>query len=168
MRSGPGSVTETEIARGSRAGERHRVSPQKSAKPLQPRFAVLGLYAAHGRVGAEVIPDGEAEQLGCMLRGGNRLQSIARSGLHQYTAVVYRGRLHRLAESGGGRAPFGQIEAFWAYLQRRLRAKGGIRRVRLGLYLAEFAWRYNHRKLSPAEQVRELLTLIRQPIRWHK
>ena len=78
-------------------------------------------------------------------------------------AVVYRGRLYRLVESGAAGAPFGQLEAFWAYLQRQLRATGGIRRERLGLYLAAFAWRYNHRKLSPAEQVQELLRLIRHP-----
>ena len=60
------------------------------------------------------------------------------------------------------RAPFGPLEAFWAYLQRQLRATGGIRRERLGLYLAAFAWRYNHRTVPPPEQVQELLELIRQ------
>ncbi len=88
-------------------------------------------------------------------------RSITRAGLHRYTAVVYRGRLYRLDVSGAGRAPFGQVEAFWSNLQRQLRARGGIRRERLGLYLAAFAWRYNHRKLPPAQQVKELMTLIR-------
>lgn len=165
MRSAPANVrrvTDMEIAPVPRAGERQRASPQKSAKPPRPRFAALGLSAAHGYAWAEVVPGGEAEQLGRTLRERNSRQSIVWPGLHRYTAVVYRGRFYRLAESGAGRAPFGQIEAFWAYLQRQLRAKGGIRRERLGLYLAEFAWRYNHRKLSPAEQVGELLTLIRQ------
>lgn len=165
MRSAPANVrrvTDMEIAPVPRAGERQRASPQKSAKPPRRRFAALGLSAAHGYAWAEVVPGGEAEQLGRTLRERNSRQSIVWPGLHRYTAVVYRGRFYRLAESGAGRAPFGQIEAFWAYLQRQLRAKGGIRRERLGLYLAEFAWRYNHRKLSPAEQVGELLTLIRQ------
>ena len=58
------------------------------------------------------------------------------------------------------RVPFGPIEAFWAYLKRQLRARGGIRRERLDLYLASFAWRYEHRKLPPAAQVEELLNLI--------
>jgi transposase-like protein len=74
--------------------------------------------------------------------------------------VVYRGRLHRL-ESSGARAPFGQIEAFWAFLQRQLRSTGGIRRERLGLYLAAFAWRYNHRKLPRDQQVSALLAMLR-------
>ena len=166
MRSAPAHVrrvTDMEIAPVLRAGERQRASPQKSAQPARSRFAVLGLHAAHGYAWAEVVPNGEAEQLGRTLRERNGRQSIVRPGSHRYAAVVYRGRFYRLAESGADRAPFGQIEAFWAYLQRQLRAKGGIRRERLGLYLAEFAWRYNHRKLPQAEQVRELLTLIRQP-----
>jgi hypothetical protein len=165
MRSAPADVrrvTDMKIAPVPRGGERQRASPQQSAKPPRSRFAVLGLFRVDGHAWAEVIPDAEAEELGGTLRDRNG-PSITPPGLRRYAAVVYRGRFYRLAESGAGRAPFGHIEAFWAYLQRQLRAKGGIRRERLGLYLAEFAWRYNHRKLSPAEQVRELLTLIRQP-----
>jgi len=58
--------------------------------------------------------------------------------------------------------PFGPVEAFWAYLQRQLRARGGIRFERLGLYLTEYAWRYGHRELSTTEQLRELMKLLRQ------
>jgi hypothetical protein len=136
---------------------------------VRRRFATLGLSTADGRDWAEVIPDSDAEQVERALRERKSGQSIARRALSPYTAVVYRGRLHRLGESAAGQPPipFGQIEAFWAYLQRQLRAKGGIRRERLGLYLAEYAWRYNHRHLSSAEQLRELLKLIRQhPIGW--
>ena len=81
-----------------------------------------------------------------------------------YGAVVYRGRFNRLVRSGTREAPvrFGELEAFWAYLRQQLRAKGGIRPKRLGLYLAEYAWRYNHRRLSRAEQFRELVTLLRR------
>jgi hypothetical protein len=39
-------------------------------------------------------------------------------------------------------------------------SKGGIRRRRLGLYLAEYSWRYNHRKMTPRDQIRELFRLI--------
>ena len=45
--------------------------------------------------------------------------------------------------------------------RRRLAAKGGIRRERLPLHVAEYAWRYNHRKLSTKKQVKSLLKLIR-------
>ena len=39
-------------------------------------------------------------------------------------------------------------------------AKGGIRRRRLPLYLAEYVWRYNHRQLSVNQQVRALMALL--------
>jgi hypothetical protein len=41
-----------------------------------------------------------------------------------------------------------------------LRSRGGIRRERLSLYLAEYAWRYNNRRLSSGKQVQELATLV--------
>ena len=148
-------VADTEVSRVLPAEERHPASPPKFMKRLRRRSAALGLSMAHGSVWAEVIPDADVEQL----------------GLHRFAAVVYRGRLHRLAGSAGGRplVPFGQIEAFWAYLLRQLRAKGGIRRERLGLYLSEYAWRYNHRHASSADQLRELLKLVRQcPSRWRQ
>jgi hypothetical protein len=170
MRSVPANVwrvADTEISPVPRAGG-HRASPETFTKSLERRPVAFGLHVAHGPVWAEVIPDADVEQLGRMLRERKTGESIA-SPACRYAAVVYRGRLYRIAESATGRPPipFGQIEAFWAYLQRQLRAKGGIRRERLGLYLAEYAWRYNHRHLSSAEQLRELLKLVRQhPIRW--
>jgi transposase len=129
--------------------------------------ATLGLCASHGREWAEVIPDSEVEPMLRALRTRDRRHSFGSPALRRYAAVVYRGRLYRLGHAGNGRAvPFGRIEAFWAYVQRQLRAKGGIRRERLDLYLAEYSWRYNHRRVVHADQVRALLLLIRQPVRW--
>lgn len=51
-------------------------------------------------------------------------------------------------------------EGLWRYLKRWLAAKGSIRQERLPLYLAEYVWRYNHRHLSRAEQVKRLLKLL--------
>ena len=52
------------------------------------------------------------------------------------------------------------LEGFWGYLKRRLAAKGGVRRERLPLYLAEYVWRYNHRRLLGPEQVKTLFKLL--------
>jgi transposase len=162
MHSVPHTVRRgAEVASGSSAKERRDVAPQKTATHRTPRFSAIGLYLAHGLVGAEVIPDAEAEQLGPTLRGRRTRQLIAPPDLQRYAAVVYRGRFYRFA-AGHPEVGFGRIEAFWGYLQRNLRAKGGIRRERLELYLAEYVWRYNHRHLSPLEQLRELLKLIRE------
>lgn len=128
------------------------------------RTPVLAIYESHGQFWGEVVSEKEAARIARAIRerGPDRLEL---PGIGPYNAVVYRRRLYRLSESGegGSSTQFGQIEAFWSYLQRQLRSKGGIRRARLNLYLAEYAWRYNHRKLGPDEQVRELMLLVRRP-----
>ena len=130
----------------------------------RPRSAVLGLRIFHGLAWAHMISDADSAKIARVLRDRKSERSeITWPGAERYTGVVYAGRLYRLAQPGsGGTARFGQIESFWSYLQRRLKAKGGIRRHRLDLYLAEYAWRYNHRRLSPAEQLREALKLVRR------
>ncbi len=147
--------TAVHARRSTRALDRLRAGDRQ-------RVASLGLRLADGDAWAEVIPDAESEQLGRRLRERDGRQSLVGSSL-AYAAIVYRGRLYRVDHGDAERVPFGRVEAFWAYLQRQLRSKGGIRRERLGLYLADFAWRYNHRKLARSEQVRQLLTLIRGP-----
>jgi hypothetical protein len=132
--------------------------PTPAPRPTQ--VVLIGLRVSHDRASAEVLPPIEAEQLARWLRKRENGHAHVPRHSRRYMAVVYRGRLHRLAERGAERVPFGPIEAFWAHVQRQLRAKGGIRRERLDLYLASFAWRYNHRKVPPAEQVRELLGLV--------
>jgi hypothetical protein len=127
------------------------------------RMPVLAIYESRGQFWGEVVPERDAARIARAIRdrGPDRLEL---PGDGPYSAVVYRRRLYRLSESGArSSTPFGQIEAFWSYLQRQLRSKGGIRRSRLNLYLAEYAWRYNHRKLGPDEQVRELMLLVRAP-----
>ena len=52
------------------------------------------------------------------------------------------------------------IESFWGYLKRRLKTTGGIRIARLGLFLGEEAWRFNHRTQSLDERVEALLKIL--------
>ena len=125
------------------------------------RAATIGLRTADGVASAEIVSESESEQLGTWLRRHKGLKLIALPRLQRYAGVVYRGRLYRVADGGAGRSPFGQVEAFWAYLQRQLRATGGIRRERLAVYLAAYAWRYNRRKTPYQQQIEELLALIR-------
>ena len=134
---------------------------------LRPRIAALGLYVTHGRLGVHVLPDAAAEKIRRLLRAHDVSELSACPSLTPYAAVVSRNRLYRLRPPGHHAASFGQIEAFWSYLQRQLRARGGIRGERLALHLAEFAWRYEHRRWPPGEQVRELLRLVSEG-RWKK
>jgi hypothetical protein len=38
------------------------------------------------------------------------------------------------------------LEGFWGFLKWKLALKGGITKQKLPLYLAEYVWRFNHRK----------------------
>jgi hypothetical protein len=151
------ALTAVRLAMAGTLPDEARRPEELSTQPQRPGAATLELYVADGRVWANVMPDADAERLGTLLRE----KKLDSAGL-RCAAVVYRGRLHRVArsEGDGPPAPAGEIEGFWAYLQRQLRAKGGIRRARLNFYLAEYSWRYAYRKLSSAEQLRELLALV--------
>lgn len=127
------------------------------------RSPVIGIAVARGRAWAEVVPEAEAEAFRRALRERKQTPAMERPALSAYAAVAYRGRFYRIPIPGTREpARFGELEAFWAYLRQQLRVKGGIRRERLGLYLAEYAWRYNRRKFTPSEQLRELLALLRR------
>ncbi len=127
----------------------------------RPRPPLLGLRLAGENVWAEVVDEDEAEPVVRSLRDRKTGRELHAAMAPEYEAVVYRGRLYRpSAASDRSSTPFGHLEGFWAYLHHRLRSKGGIRRARLGLYLAEYAWRYNHRKLTQREQVHQLFKLI--------
>ena len=78
----------------------------------------------------------------------------------------FRTKIHRLVKHNDGEYSDGkgthinELEGFWCYLKRQLAAKGGIRRDRLGLYLGEYVWRYNHRKLAVDKQAKKLMKLL--------
>jgi len=88
--------------------------------------------------------------------------------LPTYTGIAAKGYVHRLVQHDQRefRSRYGAhingLEGFWGYLKRRLAAKGGIRPSRLPLYVAEYVWRYNHRRLSVDEQVHRLVNLLRK------
>jgi len=126
------------------------------------RPPVLGLRLVGEHVWAEVVADDDADSIVRSLRERRNGRGLHEAMPPEYAAVVYRSRLYRLTSPAEGRpvTPFGHLEGFWAYLHHRLRSKGGIRRERLDLYLAEYAWRYNHRKLTAREQILQLLKLL--------
>ena len=49
------------------------------------------------------------------------------------------------------------LEGLWGYLKSRLAAKGGSRKERLPLYLAEYILRYNYRNDSIQLQKKRIL-----------
>lgn len=69
---------------------------------------------------------------------------------------------HHLGEFVRGPIHTNGIEGFWGYLKRHLALVGGVRRKHLPLFVAEFVWRYNHRKLTHREQCERLLQLLKK------
>jgi transposase-like protein len=151
------TVIRRAIARDA-APEGHSAGPRAAGRDAP----VIGLSVTRGRASAVVLKESDAQPLRRAVREHRSSRVDAPEGF-PYSAIVYRGRFYRLARaSAGGGAPsrFGELEAFWGYLQRHLGARGGIRRERLGLYLAEYAWRYNRRRFPAARRVQELADLV--------
>lgn len=128
--------------------------------------AVFGVLCRGGQVWAEVVPNVEARTLLPLLHQHVRTGSVVCSDTFtSYTGVAARGYVHRLVDhsqtfSDRRGSHINGLEGFWGYLKRRLAAKGGIRRERLPLYLAEYVWRYNHRHLPVPKQAQNLLKLL--------
>ena len=135
---------------------------------------VFGILCRSGKVWAEVVPDTEAKTLLSLVNQRVRRGSVVCSDTWKsYTGIAARGYVHRIVHHGKQEYSDGKgnhingLEGFWGYLKRRLAAKGGIRRQRLPLYLAEYVWRYNHRSVTIKDQTNNIMTLLKQQI-YHK
>ena len=128
---------------------------------------VFGILCRGGQVWAQVVPAVTARTLLPLLRRRVRPGSVVCSDPGDSdTGVAAKGYVHRLEEHGAGQFSDGRgshingWEGFWGSLKRRLAANGGIRRERLPLDVAEYVWRYNHRRLSANQQVVQLVRLL--------
>ena len=128
---------------------------------------VFGILCRSGQVWAELINKTEAIDLQPIIqRKVKKGSTICTDTWRGYTGIAAKGYVHRLVNHGkqeysdkkGGH--INGLEGFWGYLKRKLAAKGGIRKSRLHLYLGEYVWRYNHRRLNVKEQVKYLLNLV--------
>ena len=129
--------------------------------------AAFGILCRNGQVWTEIVPDVEANTLMPLLRKRVARGSIVCSDTFpSYTGVAARGYVHRLVKHDQQEYVDSQgnhingLEGFWGYMKRKLAAKGGIRRERLPLYLAEYAWRYNHRNLKIEDQINLILSQL--------
>jgi len=92
--------------------------------------------------------------------------AICSDGWRGYTGLAAKGYVHRLVDHSKNEYSdrkgnhINGLEGFWGYLKRKLAAKGGVRREKLPIYLGEYIWRFNHRKLSLKEQENLLFTLF--------
>jgi len=149
--------------KNKRRGERAQGTKRGRGTTKQ---AVFGILARGGQVWAEVVLNVEARTLLPLLQQRVQLGStVCSDTFTSYTGLAAGGYVHRLVDhsqafSDRQGSHVNGLEGFWGYLKRRLAAKGGIRRERLPIYLAEYVWRYNHRRLSRREQLQRLLKLL--------
>ncbi len=155
---------------GSWRNRRHR-RPGRTFRPGRGsalKTPVFGILCRGGQVWAEVVPNiRQATLQGIIRRRVTRGTTVWSDTCPSYTGIATKGYVHRLVRHspgsyGRGERHINGLEGFWGYLKRRLAAKGGIRRERLPLYLAEYVWRYNHRKSSTDQQVTQLIRLLEQ------
>jgi transposase-like protein len=144
-----------------------RIGIAKRGRGTQ-KTPVFGILCRRGKVWAEVVPDVEAKTLIPLIKQRvKRGSTVCSDTWKSYTGIAAKGYVHRLVEHGKGDYSdkkgnhINGLEGFWGYLKRRLAAKGGIRKERLPLYLAEYVWRYNHRKMSIYEKTDKMLMLLR-------
>lgn len=160
-------VDETYIGgqwKNKRKSERAKGAKRGRGTSKQP---VFGILCRNGYVWAKVVPNVEANTLLPLIRKRVKRGSVVYSDTWKgYTGVAAKGYVHRFVEHGKGEFSDGRgshingLEGFWGYLKRNLASKGGIRRERLPLYLAEYVWRFNHRNYSIDEQVKKLLNSL--------
>lgn len=127
---------------------------------------VFGILTRQGKVFAKLVDDTEAIDLLPIItkrvRAGSRVCSDT---WRAYTGLAAKGYVHRTVEHGEkeyarGRNHINGLEGFWGYLKRKLAAKGGVKRKYLPLFLGEYVWRYNYRKLGVKLQTNRLLKKV--------
>jgi len=150
--------------RNKRKDVRAKGSKRGRGTSKQP---VFGILCRNGQVWAEIVPNVEADTLLPLLKQQVVTGTIVCSDTFKsYTGVAAKGYVHRLVKhekqeySDGKGNHINGLEGFWGYLKRMLASKGGIRRERLPLYLAEYVWRYNHRGLKIGGKIDRVLSLI--------
>ena len=129
---------------------------------------VFGILTRQGKVFARLVDATEAPDLLPIISKRVRIGSrVCSDTWRAYTGLAAKGYVHRTVEHQKkeyvlGKNHINGLEGFWGYLKRKLAAKGGVKREYLSLFLGEYVWRYNYRRLTTQEQVHRLLNKIIQ------
>jgi len=127
---------------------------------------VFGILARNGKVYAKLVNDTEAGSLLPIITKKVKPGSkVCSDTWRAYTGLATKGYIHRTVEHKIGEYVKGKnhingLEGFWGYLKRQLANKGGIRRKYFYLFLSEYVWRYNFRKLTLKQKTDRLLKQI--------
>jgi transposase len=129
---------------GRRKGKRGRGAAGK--------VPVFGILERAGRVYTVVVPNCTKETLMAKIRATTVKGSVFHTDeFTSYNDVRSHGRhvpVNHRETFGIGDAHINGIEGFWSFAKRLHRLTHGVDRENFPLYLAEYEWRYNHRRDS--------------------
>lgn len=120
---------------------------------------VIGILCREGKVYAKVLSNLQPADVKFFLKNKNEPINYSEDW-QKYFGLAFKNSLYRLVPQK--KHQIDALEGFWGYLKRKLTARGGIRKEKLPLYLGEYVWRYNYRKLTLKEQEKRLLNLVLQ------
>lgn len=166
-----GVVEVDETYLGGQWKNKSKTMKRKLAKSRRGRGTtkqpVFGILCRSGQVFAEVVGNIEAKDLHPLIeKQVKKGTTICSDTWRGYTGIAAKGYVHRSVNhskqeySDGKGNHINGLEGFWGYLKRKLSAKGGIRKNRLPIYVGEYVWRYNKRRLNFKEQSKSILKLI--------
>ncbi|KKK68071.1 hypothetical protein LCGC14_2947750 [marine sediment metagenome] len=133
----------------------------------KPDQVIFGALCRGGFVKAKLVSGYDAEMFRYLLKEWVAPGSIIYSSSFKYFPDLKSiGFVHRTVNMKksihlGEGYHINGLKGFWGYLKTKLSSRGGIRRERVGLYLAEYVWRYNNRDKSTKEKIHTIIKLIK-------
>ncbi len=133
----------------------------------KPDKVVFGALCRGGFVRAKLVSGYNAETFRYLLKEwvapGSKIYS---SSFKYFPDLKSIGFVHRTVKLNKGihldkDCHINGLKGFWGYLKTKLSSRGGIRRERVSLYLAEYVWRYNNRDKSTKEKIHNIIKLIK-------
>lgn len=125
------------------------------------RSPIIGVICKGNKVYAKVLSNIKPKELKDFIKQRKKGEIINHIPLWQKNmALVFRNKFYKLFPAENKNYQKDALEAFQRYLKIKLVNKGGVRKEKLFLYLGEYVWKYNHRKLSLEEQKNILIDKI--------
>jgi len=132
---------------------KREISLKKEPEFIKENLAI-GILSKNGQVFAKIL-NIEPKEFEEFLKNKEEINLETKLGDF---AIIYKNSFYRLSQKESSQID--TLEIFWGYLKRKLFTKAGIRKERLPLYLGEYVWRFNNRKLNLKEKEERIWQLI--------